>query len=297
MDSVVLDYHKPVSSPQYTYKMGSIYCEDCVDFLKEINSETVQTVFADPPYNIKKTSWDNIGSEDDYIDWCMSWVKECARILKPTGTLYICGFTENIAELKRPAMKYFRKLRWLIWYYDNKANMSNDWGRSHESILCFRKSDDFIFNVDDIRIPYNAHTLKYPNRSQNGKTSQFKSQNKNAIWTPNPLGAKPKDVINIPTTCNGMFERTKHPTQKPEELLRKLIAASTNDEDLVVDPFSGSGTTAVVASQLNRRFLVNDNVSEYNDMAAYRLDHIIQKTKKEWIEFDRRNAERRKSIR
>lgn len=132
----------------------------------------------------------------------------------------------------------------------NKANLGSDWGRSHECILHFRKSRRFTFNIDNIRLPYSNHTLKYPTHPQ-AETSQYgDKKNGGRLWTPNPLGAKPKDVIEIPTTCNGMNEKTPHPTQKPEELLRKFILVSSNPGDIVIDPFLGSGTTAVVSEQL-----------------------------------------------
>ena len=153
-----------------------------------------------------------------------------------------------------PASRFFKGSRWLVWHYKNKANLGDDWGRSHESILHFRKSHAFTFNVDDVRIPYGEHTLKYPAHPQ-AETSQYgKAANKDHIWHPHPCGAKPKDVLEIPTTCNGMHEKTPHPTQKPEELLRKIVLASSNPGDLVVDPFLGSGTTAAVAEQLKRQW-------------------------------------------
>lgn len=281
---------------QYLYRNGAIYNDDCTQFLKSLKTSSIDTVFADPPYNIKKAAWDNIGGIDEYVDWSLDWIKESSRILKDNGTLYICGFTEILADLKRPAMDYFYKCKWLIWYYENKANLSNDWGRSHESILCLRKSKNFTFNIDPIRIPYNQHTIKYPNRKQNGKNSQYGGEKNNKIWMPNPNGAKPKDIINIPTTCNGMDEKTCHPTQKPEALLRKLLLASTNEEDVIVDPFSGSGTTAVVATELNRNFLVNDKCSKYNDIADERLKNVKYKSVDEWILFDKENEERRKHL-
>lgn len=289
--------YKTGLNPQFCYENGAIFNQDCHEFLSEIHDNCVDTIFADPPYNIKKASWDNIGTIEEYVSWSMQWIKECSRILKDSGTLYICGFTEILADLKRPALEYFYKCKWLIWSYDNKANLGNDWGRSHESILCLRKSKDFTFNIDQIRIPYNKHTLKYPERNQNGKNSQYGKSQNNKIWTPNPNGAKPKDVISIPTTCNGMGEKTNHPTQKPEALLRKLILASTNEHELVVDPFSGSGTTATVSTELNRVFLVNDNCADYNEMANIRLCNLEYKTIDEWILFDKENEERRKSIR
>ena len=153
----------------------------------------------------------------------------------------------------------------------------------------------YTFNMDDIRIPYNAHTLKYPDRNQ-GKTSQFGNTEKNYSWSPNPLGAKPKDVISVPTTCNGMNEKTKHPTQKPEALLRRVLLASSNEGDLIVDPFSGSGTTAVAAYQLKRRFCVNDMNAEYNAWANDRILKVPDKTIEEWIKLDKKIENRRGKI-
>ena len=88
----------------------------------------------------------------------MEWIKEAARVLKPTGTLYVCGFSEILADLKHPASKYFAKCRWIIWHYKNKANLGKDWGRSHESLLHLRKSKKHTFNIDSVRIPYGEHT-------------------------------------------------------------------------------------------------------------------------------------------
>ena len=114
---------------------------------------------------------------------------------------------------------------------------------------------------------------------------------------PHPNGAKPKDVFDIPTTCNGMGEKTPHPTQKPEELLRKLILAASNENDLVIDPFSGSGTTLVVAEQLKRKWMGCDSSLQYNQWAIDRLKNVQPKSIEEWIRFDRNTAERRESIR
>ncbi|MDK6689873.1 DNA methyltransferase, partial [Aerococcus urinae] len=100
-------------------------------------------------------------------------IKEASRILKPKGSLYICGFSEILADLKHPAMKYFAGCRWIVWHYRNKANLGNDWGRSHESVLHFRKSkSQKLVDIDHIRIPYGAHTLKYPSHPQ-ADTSAF----------------------------------------------------------------------------------------------------------------------------
>ena len=274
---------------------GALFTGDSIEWMKTINDESIDMVFADPPYNIKKADWDDFGSQERYIEWSMRWIEQASRILKPTGSLYVCGFSEILADLKHPSMRYFSSCRWLVWFYRNKANLGKDWGRSHESILHLRKKDFGHINYDDVRIPYGKHTLKYPDHPQ-ADSSQYGS--KGSHWTPNPLGAKPKDVVEIPTTCNGMNEKTPHPTQKPEELLRKLILASSSEGDLVLDPFSGSGTTAVVASQLHRQWLACDENPEYNQWATQRLDSIDHaRTVEQWMAFDRDNYERRRSIR
>ncbi|MBW4695428.1 MAG: site-specific DNA-methyltransferase [Lyngbya sp. HA4199-MV5] len=276
--------------------LGTLFCGDSLTWLAALSDETADLVFADPPYNLKKAAWDTFASQDDYIDWSLQWIQQAARILKPCGSLYIMGFSEILADLKRPSLQYFQACRWLVWHYKNKANLGNDWGRSHESILVLRKSTSAKINLDSIRIPYGNHTLKYPVHPQ-ATTSQYGKGKAHDRWTPHPLGAKPKDVIEIPTTCNGMAEKTSHPTQKPEELMRKLLFAASDRGDLVIDPFSGSGTTLVVAEQSGRHWLGCDINPEYNALAIARLQTILPLSDAEWIERDRQNALRRQSIR
>jgi len=281
----------------YKHPGGGLWQGNSIEWLKSLNDESIDLIFADPPYNIKKANWDSFESQEEYIKWSLQWIEQAARILKPTGTLYICGFSEILADLKHPASKYFKSCRWIIWHYKNKANLGNDWGRSHESILHFRKTRDFIFNIDEIRIPYGEHTLKYPSHPQ-AETSQYgKGRNGNHIWEPNPLGAKPKDVLEIPTTCNGMHEKTPHPTQKPEELLRKFILTSSNVGEVVLDPFCGSGTTPVCAEQLQRKWLACDLSPEYLDWAADRIELVEDWPIEKWIKYDFENLKRRNSIR
>jgi site-specific DNA-methyltransferase (adenine-specific) len=283
----------------YENRLGRLYLGDSLTWLKSLKCETVDLVFADPPYNIKKAEWDDFESHDHYVAWSRDWLEQAARVLKKTGTLYVCGFSEILADVKVAAMPFFKGCRWIVWHYKNKANLGSDWGRSHESMIHFRKSKNFTFNIDEIRIPYGAHTLKYPSHPQ-ADTSNF-GKNGNGKprenWIPNPKGAKPKDVMDIPTTCNGMGEKTPHPTQKPEELLRKLVLASSNSGDVVADPFSGSGTTSVVAEQLGRHWLACDCSKQYNEWAIERLDCVVRRSEAEWIRLDAETAQRRESIR
>ena len=281
----------------YGHPNGSLWIGDAAQWLATVADESVDLVVADPPYNIKKAEWDTFESQQAYVAWSVGWIEEAARVLKPTGTLYVCGFSEILADLRLPAARFFKGCRWLVWHYKNKANLRNDWGRSHESILHFRKSKKPTFNTDDVRIPYGAHTLKYPSHPQ-AKSSQYgNGKERKEAWQPHPRGAKPKDVIELPTTCNGMHEKTPHPTQKPEELIRKLVLASSNADDLVVDPFFGSGTTPVVAEQLGRRWAGCDLSEEYGGWAVERLESVERWPVEKWIAYDRANEERRRSIR
>jgi site-specific DNA-methyltransferase (adenine-specific) len=256
--------------PYFVTELGKLYNLDVLDFFKMLPDKSVHFIFADPPYNIKKAEWDTFESQKKYIDWSLKWIKEAERVLHPTGSLYICGFSEILADIKWAASHLFKGCKWLVWYYRNKANLGNDWGRSHESLLHFRKSRTFIFNIDEVRIPYNAHTLRYPVRPQ-AKSSQYSNGKKEYVWSPNPAGAKPKDVFELPTLSNHSWEKTIHPTQKPIELVKKVIQASSNQDSLIVDPFGGSGTTYAIAEAFNRRWLGTEINKEYCEIIKKRL--------------------------
>lgn len=295
-ESFYFEPHQEGYRLQYQHPHGHLFQGDATDWLASLDNGSVDLVFADPPYNVKKAEWDTFESQERYIEWAMTWIQEASRVLKPTGSLFVCGLSETLADLKHPACRYFESCRWIVWHYKNKANLGKDWGRSHESLLHLRKSRSFRLRIDSVRIPYGNHTLKYPSHPQ-ALTSNFGNGKKRDNWTPHPLGAKPKDVIEIPTTCNGSGESTPHPTQKPEELIRKLVLSSSDRGDLVIDPFSGSGTTLVVSEQLGRRWLGCDLSFDYNNWAIERIENVRRMTEQEWFEHDKANAQRRSSIR
>jgi len=113
----------------YSHPNGEIWVGDAIAWLRSLESESVDLVFADPPYNIKKAEWDTFESQQAYVEWSSQWIEQVARVLKPTGTLYVCGFSEILADIKLPALRFFRGCRWLVWHYKNKANLGSDWGR------------------------------------------------------------------------------------------------------------------------------------------------------------------------
>jgi site-specific DNA-methyltransferase (adenine-specific) len=256
--------------------LGRLYRGDALPWLRSLDANSVDLVVADPPYGGNAVHWDKFKSLDDYAIWCEAWIDESHRVLKDGGSCFICGWSENLAYLKVLGDKYFARCRWLVWFYRNKqAAWRTDWGRAHESILHFRKGAKFTFNQDAVRTPYNRHTMNYPDHTQ-AATSVFGAQNggkSGHVWQPHPLGAKPKDVLEISILNNGMKERTPHPTQKPEELIRRLVMACSDRGDLVIDPFVGSGTLAVVCEKLERRWeaVDLDADGEYLPSAIERL--------------------------
>jgi len=254
----------------FNTNFGVLYNCNALDFLRSRESNSIDLIFADPPYNKKKEKWDTFSSQKVYLDWCKEWITESQRVLKKSGSLYVCGFSEILADIKYSTSGLFDNCKWIIWFYRNKANLGNDWGRSHESILHYRKSKKFIFNIDEVRIPYNEHTKKYPSRKQ-GETSQYSNGKKDYIWVPNPLGSKPKDVIEIPTISNGSWEKYLHPTQKPIELMRKIILSSSNPDSIIYDPFGGSGTSYAVAEAYKRNWIGTELEIKYCKVIKNRL--------------------------
>jgi site-specific DNA-methyltransferase (adenine-specific) len=292
LDDARLDARDP--QLHYEHPHGSLHVGDSLAWLAAMAPGSVDLIFADPPYNLGRAIWDRFESSDDYLEWSLEWIALASHALADHGALYVCGFSEVLADLRRPASRLFHGCRWLVWSYRNKANLAKTWGRSHESILYLVKSASPRFNVDDVRVPYGGHTLRYPDRSQ-ATSSQFAREESDDRhdWRPHPAGAKPRDVLEIPTTSNGMPEKTPHPTQKPEELLRRVILASSDPGDLVVDPFAGSGTTLVAAEQLDRRWAGCDLDPQYASWAITRLETTPDRTIAGWIALDRETAHRR----
>ena len=251
-------------------KLGELWRSDALELLATLPDQSVHLVVTDPPYAINKEAWDEFSSIDAYAEWCDQWLRQVRRVLTANGSAYVCGFSEILAEVKAKSARQFASCRWLVWAYRNKANLGHDWGRSHESILHLRAAASTRINVDAVRVPYNGHTTKYPERVQ-ATSSQYGRGVRRDSWQPHPLGAKPRDVLEVPVLCNGTAEKTAHSTQKPEALIETLIKASSQPGELVVDPFVGSGTTAVVAERLGRQWLCGDADGRYVGIARTRI--------------------------
>lgn len=258
---------------------------------------SVDLIVADPPYNLGKSEWDRLGSTADYVAWSARWIGAAQRALTPTGSLYVMGFSELLARVLAAVADEWTGVRWLVWSYRNKANLKDDWGRSHESLLLLRKGKRFTFNTDPVRIPYNQHTTRYPERTQAESSQYGGGKRREDRWRPHPLGARPRDVLEVPVLANGTREKTAHPTQKPVQLIRRLVLASSNEGDLVVDPFGGSGTTALVAETHGRRWRTCERDPRYVELIRARLQDPAAHTGQQTRESEAAAAARRGKLR
>ncbi len=256
-------------------KANTIYNEDCILGMKKIQSESVDIIICDPPYNIGKDFGNNSDKQsmDAYLLWCDNWISECMRIIKPNGTIYIYGFSEILSFI-RPRITC--NVRWLIWHYTNKVTPNlNFWQRTHESILCCYKNKP-VFNKDDVREPYTESFLKNSaGKKRTATAGRFSNGEKETIYTAHENGALPRDVIKIPTLAggSGKKERVNHPTQKPLVLCEKLLKASLNknSETLLVVPFVGSGSECVAAKSLKINYIGFEINADYIKTANDRL--------------------------
>lgn len=247
----------------YEEKNIKIILGDTFEYLKKIKSKSIDMIFADPPYflsnggvsnkggkfvSVDKGEWDKIsGFKDKYI-FNRAWIKECKRILKNNGTIWITGTMHNIYSVGMALeQEEFKILNNITWEKTNPApNLScRYFTHSTETILWARK------NNKDSRHYYNYELMKKIN---NGK--QMKD-----VWRGSLTKASEKLM-------------GKHPTQKPIYLLERILLASTKENDIILDPFLGSGTTGVVSKKLNRKFIGIDNNREYLDIAIKRIKNI-----------------------
>ena len=254
---------------------NTIYNMDCILGMKQIECDSVDIIICDPPYNIGKDFGNDSDKQsmDEYLLWCDEWIKECLRILKPQGTLYIYGFSENLAFIRT---RITCSVRWLVWHYTNKVTPSlHFWQRTHESILCCYKQKP-IFNRDDVREPYTETFLKNAaGKVRKSTVGRFSKGDKETIYNAHKNGALPRDVIKVSALAGGAGkkERVDHPTQKPLTLCDTLIKASMNKElkSLIVIPFAGSGSECVSAIKNNIDFIGFEINKDYITIANQRL--------------------------
>ncbi len=231
--------------------------------LKEIQDESVDLIFADPPYNIGK-DFDGLKekwTEEDFLAWCYEWIEDCHRVLKPTGTFYLMNSTENIPFLDIFCRKIFSIKSRIVWSYDSSGVQAKSFfGSMYEPILMLTKHPKkYTFNHEEIMV-----------EAKTGTKRQLIDYRKNP---PQPYNTKkvPGNVWEYPRVRFKMDEYENHPTQKPEALLERIVKASSNEGDVVLDPFSGSFTTGSVARKLNRKFIGSEINEDYVKVGIRRL--------------------------
>lgn len=237
---------------------------DAIDFLPD---NCVDLMIVDPPYNLNKNFGNSsfkIMPEDKYAEWLDSWLKKTARILKNNASVYICTDWKSSISVPFVAGKYFVLQNRISWEREKGRGAKNNWKNCLEDIWFFSKSQQYTFNIDAVKV---LRPVLAPYKDNKGKPKDWvEKENKKIRFT------HPSNIwTDISVPFWSMPENTPHPTQKPEKLIAKLILASSNEGDVVFDPFLGSGTTAVVAKKLKRHFIGIEKEKEYIAYTIKRL--------------------------
>ena len=225
---------------------------DAINEMKKLTSKTFDLIIADPPYNLGKNYGNNhdIKGFEEYLIFSKNWIREAYRLLKPCGTIYVFmgfRFISYLYDLLDKDFKMFFN-SWIVWHYTQGIGKTKGFSPRHDDILMFTKTEDFIFNLDDVRVPQ-----KY-----------YRERN-------NMRGANPGDVWEFSHVHYCNRHRQSHPTQKPEGLIERIVLASSNEKSLILDPFLGSGTTLRVCQQLHRSGMGIELNPNYVKMSKRRL--------------------------
>ena len=237
---------------------------DCLSVLKDIKPNTIDLIFADPPYNIgkdfgnNKDQWESV---DKYIEWCKNWINECMRVLKDNGTMYFMTATQHMPFLDTFVSQKYNVLCRIIWFYDSSGVQSKKmFGSLYEPILMINKSINckYTFNYQDILV-----------EAKTGSQRKLIDYRKDP---PQPYNSKkvPGNVWEFNRVRFKMAEYENHPTQKPEALIERIVKASSNVNDIVLDPFAGSFTTCAVAVKLGRNAIGIDLNENYYEIGIRR---------------------------
>lgn len=244
-------------------KDNRIYLADILDFLQELKDDSVDLVIADPPYNMRKAEWDSFPSEQAYFAFTLEWIDAMLPKCKPTASIYLFNNAYNSAViLYKLCTRDVLFRNWITWYKkDGFSSTRKKYVNAQETILFYTKSNKYVFNYDDIRQPYISNE-RMIHAAKKGILKDGKR------WFPNEKGKLCSDVWEITSQrhkekVNGKIIRPPHPTIKPNDMIDRMIRASSNENDLVLDLFSGSGTTSKIAKQLNRRFVGCESNRDY----------------------------------
>jgi len=242
-------------------KLDTIYCGDSCQLLESWEPGRVDLVFADPPFNIGYV-YDKYHDDlpnAEYVAWTKRWMAACQRVLKPTGSFFIAIGDEFAADVRIVGRQLGLHMRnWIIWHYTFGQNMKGKFCRSHTHI--------FYFTAHPTRFTFNDHALRFPS----ARHTEYQD------LRASPMGRLPDDVwTEFPRVCGTFKERAGfHGCQMPEALLMRIVMATSNPGEIVLDPFVGSGTTAVAAKRLGRKYIGIDLSEEYARHTEERLANV-----------------------
>lgn len=247
-------------------KLDEIYVADCFVLIEALEDQSADLVIADPPYNLHKADWDTFSSQEDFLDFTYKWIDAVIPKIKYTGSLFIFNTPFNSAYILQHLVKREMVFRnWITWdKRDGLGAAKTKFSNGQETILFFTKSNKNVFNYDAVRMPYES--------TERIKAAEKKGILKNGKrWFPNPLGKYCGEVwhdssVRHTNKVNGKIVKQPHLTPKPMSIIERIILASTNPGDLVIDFFVGSGTTAIAAKKNGRHFICSDSNPDYIDL-------------------------------
>jgi DNA modification methylase len=261
---------------------------DCIKVLNDGPEGWVDLVFADPPFNIGYLyhGYDDARKYEDYIQFSTDWMSAVKRALKPTGSFYLAIGDEYAADLCYVARRKlgFHMRNWIIWHYTFGQQTKKMFAKSHTHILYFTQHEQmpFTFNADAVRVA-SARQTAYNDRRANPK-----GKLPDDVWYLRPQETPPayfdpaSDTWAVSRVCGTFREREGwHGCQMPIEVLKRIILASSNPGDIVLDPFNGSGTTVVAAALLGRRYVGIEQSAQYVEFARRRLAHALEQVQKQ----------------
>jgi len=222
-------------------KTNQIIQGDVLEELKKLPDKSIDLIITDPPYNLGINYGKDKDKRKDYDEWCLKWIKQCERVLKARGAMYIINYPENACEILLNTEKFtsLELRRWITWHYHtNIGHSKRNWTRSQRAILFFTKEQPYKFNLKE--------------------------------------GEEIQDFIKMNLVKNTSKEKIKgFPNQIPEKLISLLIELSSNEGDLILDPFTGSGTTLVVAKRMDRNFIGIELNPQYIKIIQERIKKVI----------------------
>jgi adenine-specific DNA-methyltransferase len=255
--------------PAYQRDGVLLYRMDCAEAMKQLPSGLFDLTVTSPPYNIGK-EYEAVAGVEEYVAWCAGWIESIARLSGPRAAFWLnVGYLQLPGRAKALPIPYLLwnrvpmfLLQEVVWHYGAGVAAKNSYSPRNEKFLWYVKSpDDYTFNLDEVRDP----NVKYPNQKKSGKLKC------------NPLGKNPTDVWEFPKVTSGANraspERTPHPAQFPVAVIDRIVRASSNRGDLILDPFMGSGMTAEVALATGRAVVGFELEADYLEIAATRLDN------------------------